>query len=155
MWELFYVQSCFPSPYIVPPATIVNSVGQQTSAYTLILTFPLISYSQTELLIISTLTPADSAPIINDYPLSSQYSVTFNGLRTGVEYTYSVRIVLRSNTSVDVYIPLMRSFTLCKQCCAGLHVLQCLFVLLCTTTLSRCNKECLANIQLHYHYSIQ
>ncbi len=101
---------------VAPPVTIVSSTGQPTSAYTITLTPPEINYPHSELIIISTLTPTDSVPIIDDFPLSLQYSVSFNGLSAGVEYSYSIRIVLRTNTSVDVSIPLMGSFILSKHC---------------------------------------
>ncbi len=100
------------------PLIVISSAGQTTSAYTITLKLPEISYSRSELIIISTLTPTDSAPITDDYPLSSQYSVTFNGLSVGVVYSYSIRIVLRTNTSIDVSIPVTGSFTICKHRCA-------------------------------------
>ncbi len=104
----------------VPPVMIISSDGQQTSApvYTVTLSLPDISFPRSKLIIISTLIPADSVPITDDYPLSSQYSVTFNELIAGAEYSYSIRIVLRTNTSVDVSIPVTGSFTLSKYCCA-------------------------------------
>ena len=130
---------------VAPPVTIVSSTGQPTSAYTITLTLPEINYPHSELIIVSTLTPTDSAPITDDYPLSSQYSVTFNGLSVGVVYSYSIRIVLRRNTSIDVSIPLTGSFQLSKHCItvtvclimkAFVHMAY-LFVLLLPTTLSR------------------
>ena len=97
---------------------IISSAGQQMSApaYTVTLTLPEISYPRSELIIISTLTPADSAPITDDYPLSSQYFVTFHGLNAGVEYSYVIRIVLQRSNSINVSIPLTGSFTISKNC---------------------------------------
>ncbi len=142
----YLITTSFLSP-VVSPATIVGSAGQQTSAFILTLTLPRISYSQSELFIVSTLTPADSAPIVNDFPLSSQYSVIFSGLSAGVEYSYSIRIVLRTNTSVDVSIPLMGSFTLCKQCCAVVFEM----IVFLTKTLSRCmNSEHSTSLHIVY-----
>ncbi len=101
---------------------IVSSSGQQESntsyTYTVTLTLPttLSSYSPSELIIISTLTPNDTRPITDDYPPSpTQYSVTFRALRVGVAYSYHIRIVLRGNNSVDVFIPFQGSFILSKQ----------------------------------------
>ena len=96
---------------------IRSSVGGQTSTpgYTVTLTLPitLSSYSPSELIIISTLTPNDTTPITDNYPLSSTYySVTFPTLRVGVAYSYYIKIVLRGNNSVDVFIPFQGSFTL-------------------------------------------
>ncbi len=130
---------------LVAPVTIVSSTEQPTSAYTITLTLPEINYPHSELIIMSTLTPTDSAPITDDYPLSSQYSITFNGLSVGVVYSYSIRIVLRRNTSIDVSIPLTGSFQLSKHCITvtvfdyeTLVHMAYLFVLLLPTTLSRC-----------------
>ena len=73
---------------------IISSAGQTTSAYTITLKLPEtytitlklpdheISFLHSRLVIISTLTPADSIPITDEYPLSS-HSVTFIGLSTG------------------------------------------------------------------------
>ncbi len=96
---------------------ILNSAGEQTSTpgYTVSLSLPALSYSPSELLIISTLTPNDTAPITNNYPLSSQYSVSFPALRVGVAYSYYIRIVLQGNNSIDVFIPFQGSFTLSKH----------------------------------------
>ncbi len=100
----------------VPSVMIISSAGQQTSSpvYTVTLTLPVISYPRSELILISTLTPADAAPITDDYPLSSQYFVTFHGINAGVEYSYVIRIVLRRSNSINVSIPLTGSFTISK-----------------------------------------
>ncbi len=106
--------------HVAPLPMIVSSSSQQGSnsffTVTLLLPSTLISYSPSELIIISTLTPNDTAPITDDYPLSStQYSVTVSALRVGVAYSYHIRIVLRGNNSVNVFIPFQGSFTLSKS----------------------------------------
>ncbi|XP_064394063.1 uncharacterized protein LOC135341428 isoform X2 [Halichondria panicea] len=108
----------------VPSVMIISSAGQQTSspAYTVTLTLPVISYPRSELIIISTLTLADAAPITDDYPLSSQYFVTFHGINAGVEYSYVIRIVLRRRNSINVSIPLTGSFTIMTSFSTGATV---------------------------------
>ncbi len=106
------------SLHVALPPMILNSAVQQTSTpgFTVTLSLPTaLSYSPSELVIISTLTPNDTAPITDDYPSSSQYSVSFPSLRVGVAYSYYIRIVLRGNSSIDVFIPFQGSFTLSKH----------------------------------------
>ncbi|XP_064393477.1 uncharacterized protein LOC135340957 isoform X2 [Halichondria panicea] len=115
-------EGSFTIVVLFPPVTIASSTGQPTSAYTITLTLPEINYPHSELIIISTLTPTDSVPITDDFPFSSQYSVTFNRLSDGVVYSYSIRVVLRTNTSLDVSIPVTGSFTLMTSFSTGAAV---------------------------------
>ncbi len=76
--------------------------GQPTdTSHTVTITLPLTPYQPEELLIISTVQPSN--PIMANFSRPGmQYSVTFDDLMAGTSYTFTVRIVLRANTTVDV-----------------------------------------------------
>ena len=78
--------------------------GQPTdTSHTVTITLPLTPYQPEELLIISTVEPSNGDPIMANFSRPGmQYSVTFDDLMAGTSYTFTVRIVLRTNTTVDV-----------------------------------------------------
>ena len=96
----------------------VSSTGQQVFVPCYLVTFqlPEVPYLPKELAIISSLTPNDAAPIIISN-ISSQHTVRFCDLSTGVEYSYTIRIALRSDTNIGVVDSLMGTFTISK--CMG------------------------------------
>lgn len=65
------------------------------------------------LLIMSSISPPHAPVILGDYPASSdQYLVTFSGLQSRKVYTYDMRsrVVLKSNRSANIGIPVTGSF---------------------------------------------
>ena len=75
------------------------------------ITLPLTPYQLEELLIISTVQPSNGNPMMANFSRPGmQYSMTFDNLMVGTSYTFTVRIVLRANTTVDVVQPAMGSF---------------------------------------------
>ncbi len=106
--------------YLSVPATMitVQEVRPSGSSYTIRLSLPFTGYPPTDLLIISTLSPPHSDPIILPFPYTTnQITVTFTDLTAGVFYTYTIRVVLASNQSNDVVFPVTGDFIL------ALHVL--------------------------------
>ena len=92
----------------------ISSVGQQV-CYQVTFPLPEVPYLPEELVIISSLTPNDVEPMISKFTeSSSQHTTTYCNLSPGVEYSYTIRIVLQSNNSVDVADPVTGSFTLSK-----------------------------------------
>ncbi len=82
------------------------------TSHTLTITLPLTPYQPEELLIISTVEPSDGDPIMANFSRPGmQYSVTSDNLMADTPYTFTVRIVLRANTTVDVVPAVMGSFT--------------------------------------------
>ncbi len=76
------------------------------------ITLPLTCYQPEELVIISTVDPADSEPIMANFTRpAQQYTVMFPGLQPSTTYTFIIRIVLRVNNSVDVVSPATGMFT--------------------------------------------
>ena len=48
-------------------------------------------------MLISTVSPEDTAPVTDNFPFSYQYTLTFTDLNPGVDYNYTVEIVRRNN----------------------------------------------------------
>ena len=87
--------------------------GQPTdTSQTITITLPFTEYQPEQLLIISTVEPpSDDGPIMADFTSPSmQYTVTFTDLDPATEYTFTIRIVLRSNKTVDVVPAVSGSF---------------------------------------------
>ncbi len=86
--------------------------GQPTdTSHTVTITLPLTPYQPEELLIISTVEPSDGNSIMANFSRPAmQYSVTFDDFMADTSYTFTVRIVLRANTTVDVVPAATRSF---------------------------------------------
>ena len=75
------------------------------------ITLPLTPYQPEELLIISTVQPSNGNPMMANFSRPGmQYSMTFDNLMVGTSYTFTVRIVLRANTTVVVVQPAMGLF---------------------------------------------
>ena len=56
-----------------------------------------------QLAVHSTLVPAHAPPILEDYPITEQqYTVKFSDLTPGINYTYDIRIVHRTDTTTTV-----------------------------------------------------
>ncbi len=97
----------------VPERTISNVMqGQPTdTSHTVTITLPLTPYQPEELLIISTVEPSNGNPIMANFSCPGmQYSMTFDNLMAGTSYTFTVRIVLHANTTVDVVPAALESF---------------------------------------------
>ncbi len=78
---------------------------------TITITLPLTPYQPEELLIISTVEPSNKDTILANFSHPGmQYSITFDDLMAGTSYTFTVRIVLCANTTVDVVQPAMGTF---------------------------------------------
>ncbi len=91
----------------------VQEVTPSDTNYTVRLSLPFTSYPPGDLLIISTLSPPHSDPIILPFPYTTnQVTVTFTELTAGVLYTYTIRVVLASNKSNDVVSPITGEFSL-------------------------------------------
>ncbi len=86
--------------------------GQPTDiSQTVTITLPLTPYQPEQLLIISTVQPSNGNPILANFSRPAmQYSVTFDNLMADTSYTFTVRIVLCANTTVDVVPAAMGSF---------------------------------------------
>ncbi len=67
---------------------------------------PLTEYQPDQLLVTTSLTPNDTAPVVADFPASYQYTVMFSGLMPGTSYTYTVRVVRRNDMTdvVDAFV---------------------------------------------------
>ena len=98
--------------YHLVPATIIT-VQEETpsdTSYRVRLSLPFTGYPPSDLLIVSTLSPPHSDPIT--LPTTNQVTVTFTELTAGVDYTYTIRVVLASNQSNDVVSPVTGEFSL-------------------------------------------
>ena len=103
-------------------ARAIFSVGQKLFVPCYLVTFPLpeVTHLPEELVIISSLAPNDVTPMISNITeTSSQHTLRFCDLSTGVEYSYTIRIALRSDTNIDVVDPLTGTFTISK--CMGVY----------------------------------
>lgn len=63
---------------------------------------PITEFVPSNLSIISTVTPNDTAEVRADFPFSYRYTVTFTDLNPGVDYNYTVRIVTRDVMTDEV-----------------------------------------------------
>ena len=83
------------------------------TSHTITITLPLTEYQPEQLLIISTVEPPSKyGPIKANFTSPSmQYTVTFTDLDPATEYTFTIRIVLRSDKNVDVVPPANATFT--------------------------------------------
>ena len=92
-------------PISVPSLVITDLIqGQPTdTSQTITITLPLTEYQPEQLVIVSTVEPPDDGPIMADFTSPSvQYTVAFTDLDPATEYTFTIRIVLRSDNTVDV-----------------------------------------------------
>ncbi len=99
------------------PATIITIQEETPSdtSYRVRLSLPFTGYPPSDLLIVSTLSPPHSDPINLpfEFPsITNQVTVTFTELTAGVDYTYTIRVVLASNQSNDVVSPVTGEFSL-------------------------------------------
>ncbi len=107
--------------YLSVPATMISvqEVRPFGFSYTFRLSLPFTGYPPSDLLIVSTLSPPHSDPITLPFPSNAnQITVTFTELTAGVFYTYTIRVILASNQSNDVFFPVTGEFIL------ALHVLK-------------------------------
>ncbi len=73
------------------------------TSHTVTITLPLTPYQPEELLIISTVEPVSITTLVANFSRPAmQYSVTFDNLMADTSYNFTIRIVLRANTTVDV-----------------------------------------------------
>ena len=79
------------------------------TSFTAIVNPPLTEYLPDQLQIIVSLSPNDTAPVVADFPASYQYTVMFSSLMPGTSYTYTVRVVRRSDMT-DVVEPFVADF---------------------------------------------
>ena len=63
---------------------------------------PLTEYRPDQLLVIVSLTPNDTAPVVANFSASYQYTVMISGLMPGTSYTYTVQVVRRNDITTDV-----------------------------------------------------
>ncbi len=64
--------------------------------FTAIVNLPITEYQPDQLLIIVSLSPNETAPVVADFPASYQYTVMFSGLKAGTSYI-TVRILFDSD----------------------------------------------------------
>jgi len=88
---------------------------------TVSMALPITQYQAQDLLIISSLQPPVLPSIVDNYTApGALYNMTFSPLDPEIDYNtnYTVRIVLRSNNTVDVVPPFQGSFIgeLCTVC---------------------------------------
>ncbi len=89
----------------MPERNITNVIQGPTTdtTHTVTITLPLTLYQPEELLVISTVQPSNDNPIMANFSRPAMhYSVTFDNLIADTSYTFTLRIVLRVNTTVDV-----------------------------------------------------
>ncbi len=101
--------------YISVPSSEISNVTQgETTAtsHSVTVTLPLTMYPPEELLIISSVSPPDSVPTMVNFtgPLI-KYTVTFNNLKPATDYIFSIRIVLRTDNTLNVVAPVTGTFT--------------------------------------------
>ncbi|XP_064393493.1 mucin-2-like [Halichondria panicea] len=99
--------------FTVPDRTtsIVMQGPTTDTSHPVTITLPLTPYQPEELLIISTVQPSNGNPMMANFSRPGmQYSMTFDNLMVGTSYTFTVRIVLRANTTVVVVQPAMGLF---------------------------------------------
>ncbi len=85
------------------------------TSHTVTITLPLTPYQPEERLIISTVEPSNGDPIMANFSRPGmQYSVTFDNLNADTSYTFTIRIVLHANTTVDVVPAAMGLFMTLK-----------------------------------------
>ena len=99
----------------VPSSEISNVTQGETTAtsHSITVTLPLTVYPSGELLIVSTVSPPDSALIMNNFTGPSiKYTVAFNNLKPATEYIFSIRIVLRTDNTMNVVAPVTGVFTM-------------------------------------------
>ncbi len=100
----------------------VQEVTPSDTNYTVRLSLPLTGYPPSDLLIVSTLSPPHSDPIILPFPsTTNRVTVTFTELTVGVLYTYTIRVVLASNQLNDLVSPVTREFRLALHVLGGMH----------------------------------
>ena len=99
-------------PHIVPGRNITIEDDEMVlySSFTFTTNLPITEYRPDQLQINISVTPNDAAPVAADFPASYQYTVMFSGLMTGTSYTYTVRVVRRSDMT-DVVDSFVGSFT--------------------------------------------
>ncbi len=107
--------------HAVPGQKINAQNGEMLSdtKLTIPVNLPITEYRPDQLLVIVSLSPNDTAPVVVDFPASYQYTVMFS-LMAGTSYNYTVRVVRRSDMTTDVVEPFEGSFTivvLCKLMC--------------------------------------
>ncbi len=97
-----------PLIYIVPGRYIITEDDEDTG---FTINLPITEYRPDQLKINIFVTPNDTAPVLADFPANYQYTVMFLGLMPGTSYTYTVRVVRRSDMAnvVDAFV---RFFTI-------------------------------------------
>ncbi len=100
--------------FFAVPANVITGIteGQPSeTSQSVTITLPLTPYQPAALFIVSTVNPPDIEPITAPFTNpSDQYTVTFNDLNDDTLYNFIMRIVLRTNNSVDVVPPATGSF---------------------------------------------
>ena len=79
------------------------------TSFTVPVNLQITEYQPDQLQIIVSLSPNDTAPVVIYFPASYQYTVMFSGLMAGTSYTYTVRVVRRSDMT-DVVEPFVADF---------------------------------------------
>ena len=97
------------STHAVPGQNITSqNVGTVSGTnFTVTLNLPITEYRLDQLLVITSLTPNDTAPVVANFSASYEYTVMFSGLMPGTSYTYTVRIVRRNDmteVNVDAFV---------------------------------------------------
>ncbi|XP_064393448.1 uncharacterized protein LOC135340944 isoform X1 [Halichondria panicea] len=97
------------SDFTIPGQNITSqNVGTVSGTnFTVTLNLPITEYRLDQLLVITSLTPNDTAPVVANFSASYEYTVMFSGLMPGTSYTYTVRIVRRNDmteVNVDAFV---------------------------------------------------
>ncbi len=79
------------------------------NSFTATVNLPITEYRPDQLLVITSFTPNDFTPVVADFPASYQYTVMISSLIPGTSYTYTVRVVRRSDMT-DVVEPFVADF---------------------------------------------
>ncbi len=100
----------------VPDQNIASQNGRIVSdtSFTATMNLPLTEYQPDQLLVIVSISPNDTAPVVADFPASYQYTVMFSGLMTGTSYVYTVWVVCRSDMT-DVVEPFVEDFIIAAR----------------------------------------
>ncbi len=103
--------------YSIVPITMLRVVAERVvsdTSYSLVLTPPLTAHPPQDLLLLTNLTPSHSRPLNLTFPSDPRevVTVTFTNLTAGVEYRYTVRVVLISDQSRDVVPQATGQFTI-------------------------------------------